>query len=232
MFTSHNGKSFQILNYLTYNRCTVLLTHNIEEISYLWFFTNYLAAWNNDCSGFQARLKANFILYLLVNYQKKPSPTSIQGTLVLVPRVSPEKSFHCKVETIPHAVKKKLTSDGSFDSLLQVRSYRKIAPKFVPSTIASNETSKQVYSMVKDLKLSWALSFRALNKFFTPCPLVRSQTWSIKFLVPYCALYGRQLRTSFSGSNSERTMSLPMTKSRGKQHIALLNLAVMGNTKS
>ena len=123
---------------------------------------------------------------------------------------------------------KKLTSDGSFDSLLQVRSYRKIAPKFVPSTIASNETSKQVYSMVKDLKLSWALSFRALNKFFTPCPLVRSQTWPIKFLVPYCALYGRQLRISFSGSNSERTMSLPMTKSSGKNmYIAISNLAIL-----
>ena len=82
--------------------------------------------------------------------------------------------------------------------------------------------------MVKDLKLSWALSFRALNKFFTPCPLVRSKTWPIKFLVPYCALYGRQLRISFSGSNSERTMSLPMTKSSGKNmYIAISNLAIL-----
>ena len=35
------------------------------------------------------------------------SEALIQGTLVLVPRMSPEKRLHCKVETIPHALDKK-----------------------------------------------------------------------------------------------------------------------------
>ena len=118
-----------------------------------------------------------------------------------------------KQENIEH------TSDGNLDNLLQVRSYRNMTPKFVPSTIASKDTSKQVYSTVNDLKLSWALSLNALNKFFTPRSLVLSQTWPIKFLEPYCALCGRELRRSLSGSNSARTMSLPIMKSEGKQVI-------------
>ena len=126
-------------------------------------------------------------------------------------------SIHIK---IAHKKKKKKiveqTSDGSLDNLPQVRSYRRITPTFVPSTIASNDTSKQVYSMLMGLKLSCALSLKAWKRFFTPCSLVLSHTWPIKVLGPNCTLCGRESRRSLSGSNSAKTISLPMTKSAEK----------------
>ena len=66
--------------------------HNIAEINQLRFFIHYLAAWNNDCSRFQGRIKKYFIRWLINSTNPSLNlhlgDASIQGTLALVPRVS------------------------------------------------------------------------------------------------------------------------------------------------
>ena len=62
-------------------------THSIAEIYYLIMFfviNYYFAAWNDDYSRFRSRIKEKYFVWTNL------SPTSIQGTLSLVPRVSPE----------------------------------------------------------------------------------------------------------------------------------------------
>ena len=75
------------------------------SISWSWFLTQYLAAWNNDCSRFQGGIIGKHFILLVLTYPIIPpwnllqsllklltnrSPTSIQVTLALVTRVSPE----------------------------------------------------------------------------------------------------------------------------------------------
>ena len=77
----------------------------ITSISWSWFFIHYLAAWNNDCSRFQGGIIGTHFILLVLTHPiippwnllqsllellTNPSPTSIQVTLALVLRMSPE----------------------------------------------------------------------------------------------------------------------------------------------
>ena len=54
----------------------------------------------NDCSRFRGRIKEKYFICWLIIYKPQPNlhsgKTSIQGTLTLVPRVSPEMRVYCK----------------------------------------------------------------------------------------------------------------------------------------